>query len=107
MCNKPAKECPPPCAVPDLGVHDDHVYLFEPCVVRNSVDFSLQHITEPWTDYDNLVFAPHTYTGQFTSGKGYNKSDPKCCQPPFNKSVRRPTHRNLSRFQLPANYHCI
>ena len=52
------------CAAPDLGVHDDHAYLFEPCVLRNSVDVSLQHITEPWTTYDQLIFAPHTYTGQ-------------------------------------------
>ena len=47
VCNKGAKRCPKPCAVPDLGVHDDHVYLFEPCVLRNEVDSSLQDITEP------------------------------------------------------------
>jgi hypothetical protein len=89
VCNKPPKECPKSaaCAVPDLGVHDDKIYLFEPCVTRNSMDFSMQHFTKPWTEYENLIFAPHQYTGVFTAGRGYNKSDPSCCQPPFNKSL--------------------
>jgi hypothetical protein len=87
VCNKPPKDCPKPCAVPDLGVHDDKIYLFEPCVTRNSMDYSMQHFTEPWTEYGNLIFAPHQYTGVFTAGRGYNKSDPSCCQPPFNKSL--------------------
>ena len=40
-CNKPSKECLAECSVPDLGVHDDHIYLFEPCVIRNLFDYSL------------------------------------------------------------------
>lgn len=43
------------CAVPDLGVHDDKIYLFEPMAARNQLDFSAQWQTHPWTSYPNIV----------------------------------------------------
>lgn len=90
ICNKKPSKCPKPCAVPDLGLHDDKIYLFEPMALRNQLDFSPQQITEPWTSYPNIVYAPHTYTGSFTLDKycstvGSKRSCPK--RPPFTRSL--------------------
>lgn len=53
------------CSYPDLGVHDTHIFFFEPSAVRNLLDFSPQ-ISSVFTNYTNLVFTPHTYTHVFT-----------------------------------------
>jgi endoglycosylceramidase len=54
------------CGYPDQGVHDTkHLFFFEPWAVRNLVDASAQ-VSAPFSTYPNLVYAPHTYTHQFT-----------------------------------------
>eukprot|EP01137_Pigoraptor_chileana_P012113 Opistho-2@64091 len=54
------------CAYPDLGIHDTrHLMVYEPNALRNQLDFSPQ-TCEPFTEYPNIVFAPHTYTHSFT-----------------------------------------
>lgn len=53
------------CAYPQLAsVHRQQIF-FEPLAYRNLVDFSLQ-VSAPFSDYPNLVFAPHVYTYAFT-----------------------------------------
>jgi len=54
------------CAYPDLGVRDTrHPIFFEPSAVRNLVDFSPQ-VSAPLTNFSQLVYTPHVYTGVFT-----------------------------------------
>jgi endoglycosylceramidase len=51
---------------PGLGIADTrHAFFFEPTATRNLVDASLQ-ASLPFSDYPNLVFAPHVYTHVFT-----------------------------------------
>jgi endoglycosylceramidase len=62
------------CGYPDQGVRDTkHLVFFEPWAVRNLVDASAQ-ASAPFSTYPNLVFAPHTYTHEFTvdqTAKGF------------------------------------
>lgn len=53
------------CAHPDLGHQTKKLVLFEPMALRNQLDFSLQ-VSKPFTEYPNMVFAPHVYTHFFT-----------------------------------------
>lgn len=68
------KDCPADqpigdnCAYPDLGIKSEKLVLFEPMALRNQLDFSLQ-ISKPFTEYSNIVFAPHVYTYSFTASK--------------------------------------
>jgi endoglycosylceramidase len=56
----------PACGYPDLGVHDTrHLFFFEPWALRNLLDASPQ-TSVPFSTYPNLVYAPHTYTREFT-----------------------------------------
>jgi endoglycosylceramidase len=53
------------CAYPQLAsVHRQQIF-FEPLAYRNLVDFSLQ-VSAPFSEYPNLVYAPHVYTYAFT-----------------------------------------
>jgi len=55
------------CAFPDLGIHDRrHMIFVDPMALRNEVDRDLGWGLKPFTSYDNIVFAPHTYTNSFT-----------------------------------------
>eukprot|EP00966_Prymnesium_polylepis_P020964 482491-Prymnesium_polylepis.2 len=56
------------CAYPDLGLQFDRLVVFEPCAVRNQLDVSAQ-LSRPFSEYPNLVYAPHTYTDSFTLWK--------------------------------------
>ncbi len=54
------------CGYPDLGIHDTrHMFFFEPWAIRNLLDVSPQ-VSAPFSTYPNLVYAPHTYTHEFT-----------------------------------------
>lgn len=56
----------PPCAYPDLNIHDTrHMFFFEPAAERNTFDTSLDGMGV-WTNYSNIVFAPHVYSFVFT-----------------------------------------
>ena len=55
-----------PCAFPDLKIYSKKLIFFEPIALRNQLDFSLQ-ISTPFTEYPNIVFAPHVYTSFFTA----------------------------------------
>jgi endoglycosylceramidase len=60
--NQPVGEC----AFPDLNIHTEKLILFEPMALRNQLDVSLQ-VSKPFTEYRNIVFAPHCYTHFFTA----------------------------------------
>jgi hypothetical protein len=49
----------------DLGIHDAHLFLFEPTATRNLTDVALG-LSLPFTSYPNIVYAPHAYTHVFT-----------------------------------------
>jgi endoglycosylceramidase len=53
------------CAYPQQASVSRQSIFFEPLAYRNLVDFSLQ-VSEPFTSYPNIVFAPHVYTYAFT-----------------------------------------
>jgi endoglycosylceramidase len=53
------------CAYPQLASVSRQQIFFEPLAYRNLVDFSLQ-VSAPFSEYPNLVFAPHVYTYAFT-----------------------------------------
>jgi endoglycosylceramidase len=53
------------CAYPKLASVSRQQIFFEPLAYRNLLDFSLQ-VSKPFTDYPNIVFAPHVYTYAFT-----------------------------------------
>lgn len=55
------------CAFPNLGINSQKLVFFEPMALRNQLDFSLQ-VSQPFTEYKNIVFAPHVYTHFFTAG---------------------------------------
>ena len=56
------------CAYPDLGLHTDRLIVCEPMAVRNQLDRSAQ-VSAPFTEYPNVVYAPHEYTRSFTLSK--------------------------------------
>lgn len=89
VCKKDSLSCPKPCAAPDLGLHDDKIYFFEPIALRNQLDFSPQLITKPWTTYKNIAYSPHTYTGSFTLNHLCRVGSKKHCpeRPPFKQSL--------------------
>jgi hypothetical protein len=49
--------------------------IFEPMALRNQLDISVQ-VSKPFSEYPNVVYAPHTYTDSFTIDKNisYNVS---------------------------------
>jgi endoglycosylceramidase len=53
------------CAYPQLASVSRQSIFFEPLAYRNLVDFSLQ-VSQPFTSYPNIVYAPHVYTYAFT-----------------------------------------
>jgi endoglycosylceramidase len=53
------------CAYPQQATVSRQSIFFEPLAYRNLVDFSPQ-VSEPFTSYPNIVFAPHVYTYAFT-----------------------------------------
>jgi len=53
------------CAYPQLADVSHQQIFVEPMAYRNLVDFSPQ-ISKPFTQYRNLVWAPHIYTHAFT-----------------------------------------
>jgi hypothetical protein len=53
------------CAYPKLADVTHQQIFVEPIAYRNLVDFSPQ-VSEPFTQYPNLVWAPHIYTHAFT-----------------------------------------
>ncbi|MCC7078846.1 MAG: cellulase family glycosylhydrolase [Acidimicrobiia bacterium] len=54
------------CAYPDLGIRDTrHVIAFEPNAFRNVVDFA-PGTHRPFSEYPNLLYAPHVYSYIFT-----------------------------------------
>ena len=53
------------CAYPKLASVSRQQIFFEPLAYRNLLDFSLQ-VSKPFTEYPNIVFAPHVYTYAFT-----------------------------------------
>ena len=53
------------CAYPDLLSDRRHLVFFEPDAIRNLFDVSIQP-NQRFSDYPNLVFAPHVYTHLFT-----------------------------------------
>ncbi len=54
------------CAYPSMGLDDRrHMVFFEPNAMRNLLDASIQP-NVPFSEYRNLVFAPHVYTHIFT-----------------------------------------
>ncbi len=53
------------CAYPQQASVSRQSIFFEPLAYRNLVDFSLQ-VSQPFTSYPNVVFAPHIYTYAFT-----------------------------------------
>jgi endoglycosylceramidase len=53
------------CAYPKLASVAQQQIFFEPLAYRNLTDFSLQ-VSQPFTSYPNIVFAPHVYTYAFT-----------------------------------------
>merc|ERR1719424_997755 len=53
------------CAFPDLDIKSNKLVFFQPMSLRNQLDFSLQ-ISKPFTEYGNIVFAPHIYSHLFT-----------------------------------------
>ena len=53
------------CAYPALASVRHQQIFFEPMAYRNLLDFSLQS-SAPFSDYPNIVFAPHIYTYAFT-----------------------------------------
>jgi endoglycosylceramidase len=53
------------CAYPQLADVSHQQIFVEPIAYRNLVDFSPQ-ISKPFTQYPNLVWAPHIYTHAFT-----------------------------------------
>ena len=57
------------CAYPDLRIHaTDKLMVCEPMALRNQLDVSLQ-ASRPFTEYANVLYAPHTYTRSFTIKK--------------------------------------
>jgi endoglycosylceramidase len=53
------------CGYRDLGIHDTHMFFFEPTATRNLTDVALG-LSLPFTSYPNIVYAPHAYTHVFT-----------------------------------------
>jgi endoglycosylceramidase len=53
------------CAYPQLASVQHQQIVYEPLAYRNLLDFSLQ-VSAPFSQYPNLVFAPHVYTYAFT-----------------------------------------
>lgn len=53
------------CAYPKLASVARQQIFFEPLAYRNLLDFSLQ-VSAPFSDYPNIVYAPHVYTYAFT-----------------------------------------
>ena len=64
------------CAYPKLADVSHQLIFVEPIAYRNLVDFSPQ-MSKPFTDYPNLVWAPHVYTHAFTLDQfiGYTADD--------------------------------
>jgi endoglycosylceramidase len=64
------------CAYPGLADVSHQQIFVEPMAYRNLVDFSPQ-ISKPFTEYRNLVWAPHVYTHAFTLDQfiGYTVAD--------------------------------
>jgi endoglycosylceramidase len=53
------------CAYPELASVQHQQIFYEPLAYRNLLDFSIQE-SAPFSEYPNLVFAPHIYTYAFT-----------------------------------------
>ena len=68
------KDCPlndtirDDCAFPDLNIHSHQLMFVEPCAIRNQLDRSIQNVWN-FTSYNNIVYAPHSYTNSFTLSK--------------------------------------
>ncbi len=64
------------CAYPQLADVSRQQIFVEPLAYRNLVDFSPQ-VSKPFTQYRNLVWAPHVYTHAFTLDQfiGYSATD--------------------------------
>eukprot|EP00756_Hemistasia_phaeocysticola_P060201 Hpha_TRINITY_DN3825_c0_g1::TRINITY_DN3825_c0_g1_i1::g.44550::m.44550/K05991/E3.2.1.123; endoglycosylceramidase len=56
------------CAYPDLGLRTSKLMVFEPMALRNQLDVSVQ-ISKPFSEYPNIVYAPHAYSHSFTIWK--------------------------------------
>ena len=55
------------CAYPAI-LQTDKLMVFEPMALRNQLDVSLQW-SRPFTEYQNIVYAPHSYSRSFTIWK--------------------------------------
>ena len=55
------------CAYPGV-LQTNKLMVFEPMALRNQLDISLQ-FSKPFTEYKNIVYAPHSYSRAFTLWK--------------------------------------